>query len=232
MDDETTLFDRSFSFTTGPEDGESRTRTIQFGQDYINRDKDGAWSLRSQLNFGTGLFDATDNESPTPDGKFFSWQFQAQRLQILSQNNWLVIQGDLQLTPDSLLPNQQFTIGGGQSVRGYRQNARFGDNGFRFSIEDQITLARHRVEDSPNTLGNPSFQLAPFVDLGYVWNEGDNPNELPDQQFLIGAGMGLMWEPLEKFQIRLDYGLPIVDLDDRGDDIQDDGLYFSTKYVF
>ena len=41
-----------------------------------------------------------------------------------------------------------------------------------------------------------------------------------------------MWEPLEKFQIRLDYGLPIVDLDDRGDDIQDDGLYFSTKYVF
>lgn len=223
QDDETTLFDRSFSFTTGPEDGESRTRTIQFGQEYINRDEDGAWSLRSQLNFGVGLFDATDNESPTPDGNFFSWQFQAQRLQVLGQNNLLIIQGNLQLTPDSLLPNQQFTIGGGQSVRGYRQNARFGDNGVRFSIEDQITLAR-------NTAGDSSFMIAPFVDMGYVWNEADNPNELPDDQFLIGAGMGLMWEPIEKLQIRLDYGVPIIDLKDRGNDVQDDGFYFSVNY--
>ncbi|MDJ0746040.1 MAG: ShlB/FhaC/HecB family hemolysin secretion/activation protein [Xenococcaceae cyanobacterium MO_167.B27] len=222
QDDETTLFDRSFSFTAGPEDGESRTRTIQFGQEYINRDQDGAWSLRSQLNFGVGLFDATDNESPTPDGNFFSWQFQAQRLQVLGQNNLLIIQGDLQLTPNSLLPNQQFTIGGGQSVRGYRQNARFGDNGLRFSIEDRITLA--------GNTNDPNFQLAPFIDLGYVWNKADNPNKLPDQQFLIGAGLGLLWEPLEKLQIRLDYGIPIIDLDDRGDDVQDDGFYFSVNY--
>ncbi|MDJ0690131.1 MAG: ShlB/FhaC/HecB family hemolysin secretion/activation protein [Xenococcaceae cyanobacterium MO_188.B32] len=54
QDDETTLFDRSFSFTTGPEDGESRTRTIQFGQDYINRDKNGAWSLRSHRRDRSG----------------------------------------------------------------------------------------------------------------------------------------------------------------------------------
>ena len=223
QDDETTLLGQSFSFTFGPEDGESRTRTIQFGQDYIRRDENGAWSLRSQLNFGTGLFDATKNDAPIPDGHFFSWQFQAQRVQVLAQNNLLVIQAALQLTPDSLLPNQQFIIGGGQSVRGYRQNARFGDNGVRFSIEDQITLARNKA-------GNSSFLIAPFVDMGYVWNVADNPNKLPDQQFVIGAGLGLLWEPIKKFQIRLDYGVPIIDLDDRGDNVQDDGFYFSVNY--
>ena len=76
QDDETSLFDRPFSFTFGPENGESRTRTIQFAQDYTRRDNKGAWSLRSQFNFGVDLFDATNNESPTPDGNFFSWQFQ------------------------------------------------------------------------------------------------------------------------------------------------------------
>ena len=231
QDDETTLLERPFSFTTGPINGESRTRTIQFGQDYINRDKDGAWSLRSQFNFGVDIFDATDNDSSTPDGSFFSWQFQSQRLQVLGQDNLLVIQANLQLTPDALLPNQQFVIGGGQSVRGYRQNARFGDNGFRFSIEDRITLARHEVEEF-DALGDPSFQIAPFVDLGYVWNEGDNPNELPKNQFLIGAGLGVLLEPVEDWQIRLDYGYPFIDIDGRGDDIQDDGFYFNTSYLF
>ncbi len=222
QDDETSLFDRPFSFTFGPDEGKSRTRVIQFGQDYIRRDGDGAWSLRSQFNFGTGLFDATANSGSAPDGNFFAWLFQMQRVQVLGTNNLLIISADLQLTPDPLLPNQQFIIGGGQSVRGYRQNVRAGDNGFRFSIEDRITLARNEDREV--------FQLAPFVDMGDVWNISDNPNRLPSQTFLIGAGIGLLWEPLEDFRIRLDYGAPIIDLDDRGDNVQDNGFYFSVNY--
>lgn len=225
QNDETTLLDRPFSFTFGSDDGESRTRVIQFSQDYINRDENGAWSLRSQFSFGTGLFDATANDDSIPDGQFFSWLFQVQRIQLLGRDNLLIVQGDLQLTPDPLLPNQQFLIGGGRSVRGYRQNARFGDNGLRFSIEDQITLTR-------NVAGDSSFLIAPFVDIGYVWNVADNPNELPDQQFLIGAGLGLLWDPLENFRIRLDYGYPFIDVENRGNNIQDDGLYFSVYYGF
>ena len=61
-------------------------------------------------------------------------------------------------------------IGGAQSVRGYRQSALSGDNGFRFSIEDRIALAH-------NQEGNPFFQVAPFADLGVVFNsENPNPN--------------------------------------------------------
>jgi hemolysin activation/secretion protein len=206
-------------------EGITTTSVIRFGQDYLRRDVKGAWSVRSLFSIGTGLFGATINDPPTPDGRFFSWLGQVQRVQVLGNSNFLIIGADIQLTPDSLLPSQQFVIGGGQSLRGYRQNIRAGDNGVRFSVEDRITLQRDES-------GAATFQLAPFVDAGVVWNDPDNPIELPSQRFLAGVGLGVLWEALPGLNIRVDYGLPLVDLEDRGRNVQDDGFYFSVRYQF
>jgi len=206
-------------------EGVTTTSVIKFGQDYLRRDARGAWSLRSLLSLGTDLFNATDNPEPTPDGQFVSWLGQLQRVQVLNENNLLIIGADIQLTPDSLVPSQQFVIGGGQSLRGYRQNIRAGDNGFRFSIEDRITLQRDEG-------GIATFQLAPFFDAGLVWNDSDNPNLLPEQRFLAGIGLGVIWQPLPNLNLRLDYGVPLIDLDDRGTNAQDEGFYFSVNYEF
>ncbi len=196
---------------------QNKTSVFNLGLDYLTKDKQGVWALRSQFNFGTGLFDATIRDHSNPDGLFFSWLLQGQRLQSLSDNNFLIISADLQLTPNSLLPSEQFTLGGGQSLRGYRQNVRFGDNGFRFSVEDRISI-------------NKVLQLAPFVELGKVWNNPDNPTPIPDQRFLASAGLGLIVQPIPSLTIRLDYGAPFIDLDDRGDNVQDDGFYFSINF--
>ncbi len=206
-------------------EGVTTTSVIKFGQDYLRRDARGAWSLRSLLSFGTDLFNATDNPEPTPDGQFVSWLGQIQRVQVINENNLLIVGADIQLTPDSLVPSQQFVIGGGQSLRGYRQNIRAGDNGFRFSIEDRITLERDEG-------GIATFQLAPFFDTGLVWNDSDNPNQLPGQRFLAGVGLGIIWQPLPHLNLRLDYGVPLIDLDDRGTNAQDEGFYFSVNYEF
>lgn len=214
-----------FPFGSGPdEDGITRTSIFKFGQDYIRRDISGAWALRSQFNFGTGLLNATINDDPVPDSRFISWTGQVQRVQRLNENNLLILQGDIQLSPDSLLPSQQFVIGGGLSVRGYRQNVRSGDIGFRFSAENRITIQRDE------TSGAPVLQVAPFVDLGAVRNVGGNPNTLPSQKFIAGAGVGVLWEVLPGMFVRLDYALPLVDLDDRGNNAQDNGFYFSVNY--
>ncbi len=177
--------------------------------------------MRSQFNFGTGLFDATIRPSPLPDGLFFSWLLQVQRIHRLGEDNLLLISVDIQLTPNSLLASEQFVIGGGQSLRGYRQNVRFGDNGFRFSIEDRITLVKNEV-------GNAVFQIAPFADIGQVWNNPDNPVKLPSQTFLAGIGVGLLWNPVKQVAVRLDFALPLVNLKDRGNNIQDNGIYFNV----
>jgi hemolysin activation/secretion protein len=228
QDGQTFLFENlATPFGIGPDaNGVSRTSVIKFGQDYTKREPQGAWFLRSQFNFGIDVLDATINNDPIPDGRFFSWLGQIQRVQQLSADHLLLIQADLQLTPDSLLPSQQFVIGGGQSVRGYRQNIRSGDNGFRVAIEDRFTVQR-------NESGLSIIQLAPFLDMGSVWNQSNNPNRLPDQTFLVGAGLGLLWNQamgIDNLFLRLDYGFPFIDLSDRGNNAQDDGFYFSLRY--
>jgi hemolysin activation/secretion protein len=207
-------------------EGVTRTSVIKFGQDYLRRDVRGAWSLRSLFSFGTGLFDATTNKPPVPDGKFFSWLGQVQRVQILGNNNFLITGVDVQLTPNRLLPSQQFVIGGGQSLRGYRQNIRAGDNGVRFSMEDRIALER-------NETGNPTFQLAPFFDAGLVWNNDTRNYPLPPEQFLAGVGLGLIWEPVPKLSLRVEYAYPLIRIKDRGlNNAQDEAVYFNVRYQF
>jgi hemolysin activation/secretion protein len=116
-------------------------------------------------------------------------------------------------------------IGGGQSLRGFRQNARSADNGIRFSVEDRITLARDEA-------GDAVFQIAPFFDAGTVWNSDNNPNQLPSQKFLAGIGVGTWWQIEKGFTLRVDYAIPLIDLQDRGENFQDEALYFNVNYSF
>ncbi|UBF26664.1 ShlB/FhaC/HecB family hemolysin secretion/activation protein [Kovacikia minuta CCNUW1] len=224
---QTFLFENlGFPFGIGPDaNGNSRTRVFKFGQDYTRRDVLGAWTFRSLFSVGAGILDATENPDPIPDGRFLSWLGQIQRVQRIGNSNLLIVQADLQLTPDTLLPSQQFVIGGGQSLRGYRQNFRSGDNGFRVSIEDRIVVLR-------DASGLPVLQVAPFFDFGKVWNTSGNPNPQPSKRFLAGIGAGLLWEPLPRLNIRLDYAYPITQPSDRGNDAQDEAFYFSVNYQF
>jgi len=148
-------------------------------------------------------------------------------VQRLNDNHLLIIQGDLQFASGPMLGSQQFVIGGGQSVRGYRQNARAADSGWRFSIEDRWTVRR-------NEAGRSLLQLAPFFDAGLVWNDRNNPNALSsDKRFLAGVGLGLLWQPLPTLNVRVDYGVPLVGISDNGSDsLQSRGLYFTVGYNF
>lgn len=214
---QTFIFDKPTGFGFGPnKDGVSRTSVVAFRQDYRKSDISGNWFLGSEFKIGTGLFNPTTNDSPVPDGYFLNWSGSLQREQRLSDSNSLLVRANAQITSDSLLPSQQFIIGGGQSVRGYRQNARSGDNGLSLSIEDRISL-------------NSNFQIAPFLDLGTVWNVANNPNQLSSQPFLISSGLGIIWKPFKFIQLRLDYAFPFINLQDKGNNIQDDGLYFNIN---
>ena len=214
---QTFIFDKPTGFGFGPDkDGVSRTSVVAFRQDYRKSDISGNWFLGSEFKIGTGLFNPTTNDSPVPDGYFLNWSGSLQREQRLSDSNSLLVRANAQITSDSLLPSQQFIIGGGQSVRGYRQNARSGDNGLSLSIEDRISL-------------NSNFQIAPFLDLGTVWNVANNPNQLSSQPFLISSGLGIIWKPFKFIQLRLDYAFPFINLQDKGNNIQDDGLYFNIN---
>lgn len=179
---------------------------LQFGQDYLHRDVQGAWALRSQFSLGVDWLDATNVSSPLPDSQFVSWLGQVQRAQILNQDHLLILQGDVQFATDTLLGSEQFVIGGRQSVRGYSQNARFGDNGVRLSVEDRITIQRDES-------GAPIMLLSPFLDMAAVWNTKSGTTVNSDR-FLLGTGVGFTYRPIDGLDLRLDLGVPLVDIDD------------------
>jgi hemolysin activation/secretion protein len=55
---------------------------------------------------------------------------------------------------------------------------------------------------------------------------------LPRQNSLVTAGLGLIFTPTKNLQARLDYGIPLINLDDRGNNIQDNGFHFRLGYQF
>ena len=210
------LDDIPFSFSVGPEDGLSKVSALRFSQDWTQRGANRVLAARSQFNFGLDIFDATDNDTGT-DGQFFSWIGQFQWVEQISPKVLSLVKFNTQLTPDSLLPLERFSLGGVGSVRGYPQNQLVSDNAINASAEFRIPLT-----SDPNTL-----QLTPFLETGVGWN---NKTDNPDSNFLLGTGVGLRWQATPSLFLRTDYGIPLVSAGDRGNSLQDNGLYFSFTY--
>ncbi len=209
------LDDIPFSFSIGPEDGRSQVSAVRFSQEWTKRDIDRVLAARSQFSVGLDVLGATNNDTGT-DGQFFSWLGQFQWVEQVSPRALTLFKVNAQLTPDSLLPLERFSLGGVSTVRGYSQNQLVADNAINASAEVRIPLIR-----DTNRL-----QLTPFVDAGYGWNNR-TPN--PDGRFLLGTGVGLRWQVAPELLLRTDYGIPLVN-GARGGSLQDNGFYFSLTY--
>lgn len=212
------LGDMPFSFSEGPVNGKSKVTAIRFTQDWLNRSPRRVLAARSQFSVGIDAFGATVNETGI-DGRFLSWLGQFQWVQALSPNATLIARVGTQLTPDALLPLEQFSIGGLDTVRGYRQNQRVADNGVVGSVEVRFPILR-------SSDGTQSLQLAPFFDIGKVWNTA---RETPSPSTLASVGLGLRWQLDPTLSVRLDYGIPLNRVNNEGNTLQDNGLFFSIQ---
>ena len=210
------LNDVPFSFSEGPVDGRSQISALRFSQEWTKRNANRVLAARSQFNVGLDILGATDSESRT-DAQFFSWIGQFQWVEQVSPRVLSLVKVNAQLTPDSLLPIERFSLGGLSTVRGYAQNELVADNALNASAELRIPLTRNA-----NVL-----QVTPFIDAGYGWN---NTVLDPDPKFLLGTGLGLRWQATPNLFLRTDYGVPLVNGGDRSGSLQENGFYFSVTY--
>lgn len=216
------LDDRSFSFTDGSQEGRSVVSVLKLTADLIERFSNSIFGIDSELNFGLDTFDATVNDN-APDGLFFSWLGRVQWIKALNQDRDLLLVTKLttQLSPNSLLPLEQFTLGGVGTVRGYRQDREVGDNAVVGTIETYIPLGGDRNSSS-------QLNLVPFFDGGTVWD-----NNSDEAEALASLGIGLNWQFKESLFLRVDYGVPLVNnsnTSDRGDSLQNNGFSFSFQF--
>ncbi len=217
---QTYLFeDIPYSFSLGPENGQSRVTVLRFSQDWVNRSTSRVLAARSQFSFGLNALGATVNNTGT-DGRFTSWLGQFQWVQSLGGDTILIARSGAQLSLDSLLPIEQFSIGGVDTVRGYRQNQRVADNGIVGSLEVRYPIIRN-----PDRIG--TIQLASFFDIGTVWN---NKGEIPSPSTLASIGLGLRWQLDPYLSARLDWGIPLISISQEGNSLQDNGIFFSIRF--
>jgi hemolysin activation/secretion protein len=222
---EVTLLDRPFPDLSpgADENGETKLSTVRFFQDWTKRTRQDVLAARSQLSAGVDLFDATVNEG-APDGKFVAWRGQLQWLRQLksSSNINLLLRSDIQLSTDDLVSLERFSLGGAESVRGYRQDALLGDSGVLASAEVRIPFYRWSENRS-------SLSAVPFVDFGTTWSNSDERNQ--EEDTVASLGLGLRLDIFETLNARLDYGIPLIEVEDNDDTLQEKGLYFSLEYL-
>lgn len=201
------------------EEGRTRISALRFTKEWTQQGARQVIAARSQFSLGIDAFDATIIDEG-PDGRFFAWRGQGQWVRLLDEDLLLLLRGDLQLAGDSLVPLEQFGLGGRQTVRGYRQNTLFTDSGVLFSSEVRLPVLRVPEVDG-------LLQVVPFVDIGYGWNV-DGP--APDPATLASLGLGLLWQMDDRLIARVDVGFPLVDAGSEGNSLQENGIHFILDF--
>lgn len=207
------------------EDGDINIFVLRFTQEWTRQNAESVFALRSEFSLGLDALDSTINEQipgvvRIPDSRFFSWRGQAQYVFLLAPETLFLIRGSLQIANDALFGAEQFSLGGGNTVRGYRQDTLLTDNGLLASAELRIPIIQGFSESG-------IVQIIPFVDFGKGWNKSRELN--PDPQNLASLGLGLLWEE-ENFNFRFDYGIPLIDVDSRERALQEQGIYLSLQW--
>jgi hemolysin activation/secretion protein len=204
----------------GAEEGRTKVSAFRFFQEWTSRNSREVIALRSQFSLGIDILNPTINQS-APDSRFFAWQGQAQWVRLLAPETLLLLRLNTQLASRTLLPIEQFGLGGQDSVRGYRQDYLLTDNATFVSAEVQVPILRFPQIDS-------TLQVVPFVDFGIGWNSSGRVN--PDPNTLAAVGLGLRWSQGDRFTVRLDWGVPLISVDSNERTLQENGLYFSLLY--
>ncbi|WP_327463192.1 ShlB/FhaC/HecB family hemolysin secretion/activation protein [Sphingomonas sp.] len=218
----TFLFGKPFSFTPGSVRGRAEYSALRGSIEFVDRGPSQAITLSL---IGTLGLEGTRSDVPglpQPDENFTAAALQLNYARRLTPDR-LELRGRLtvQWTSDLLYTAERFSVGGSNSVRGYRENLILSDRGAVASVElaQPFSLSGRSAGRSDVDLG--SFSASLFADAAYVDNVGAAD---PSPRWITGIGASLLWTPSEALTARIIYGealksVPVVgrrDLQDKG----------------
>ncbi len=220
-----------FSFVQTDEPGKSDDTVVRFFQEWIKSSLTQVFAVRSSVNFGIDMWDATVLHDDSPDGRFITWLGQLQWLRrIKPLNSMFLLSINSQLSNDPLLAMEKFAIGGSSSVRGYRENQLTTDYGVTFSLEWRIPVVKLKMPLVSKKANDGQVHICPFIDWGNGWNK-DGPDPRPNG--IYSAGIGARWSASERLQAEIYWGEALKDVyEPEDDDIQDDGVHFQVSLVY
>ena len=216
---ETMVSGMPFSISPGSTDGMTRIAALRFSPEYVYRSSKRVIAVRTTLSFGLDTQDPVLDESYMGP-EFFSWLTQASWVEAIgSSENLFALKSYYQHTDERLISMEQFSLGGMNTIRGYRENQIIRDNAFSISPEVRIPILRDRYT-------KPIMHLIPFFDYGIGWNaEGDR-----DRESIYSLGLGLTYKPTDNVNMSLYWGYAFEEFDIKDDDdLQDYGIHFQVR---
>jgi hemolysin activation/secretion protein len=145
----------------------------------------------------------------------------------------LYLRAEAQYSPDPLIPAEKLFLGGYHTVRGYTAKCALGDSGVYGTAElrtpillDPVTRFLRKKGASPLD----RWQAVVFLDAGWASMQDALPGSV-DGETLLSAGLGLRLAVTSHAQLRLDYGVPLIDID-ADDDDSGGAFYVSGQLQF
>jgi hemolysin activation/secretion protein len=200
-------------------DGITKITALRFGQSWVKRGERDVFSLQSEFNLGLTALGATQQDQ-SPDGRFFSWQGKGLWVHSFAPDTLLSLKGQLQFADRPLLSVEQISLGGVDTVRGYRTGVLLADNGLLASAEMYLPVLR--IPEWRSVV-----QIIPFFDFARGWNRGD---EQPSPGQLASTGLGLQWKVGDNFRARLDWGIPLMNKTAGNGQSLQENLFFSIQF--
>ncbi|POZ52049.1 ShlB/FhaC/HecB family hemolysin secretion/activation protein [Methylovulum psychrotolerans] len=164
-------------------------------------------TLNSALHFSLRGFGSDDQEFENRRYKAkASYAYFTTELKHLRELPWdmrLAARASGQITNMPLISNEQFAVGGPQSVRGYHQTQQLGDDGANLSVELQSPQLKRRDWEFAQNL-----RLHAFFDYAYLWiDHAIAPN--PQYYRLAGTGAGVRLQFFKHWLGELDWAYPL-----------------------
>ena len=207
-----------FSISPGSVNGQTRISALRLSPEYVYRSQERVIAARTTFTFGLDELNPILGDEFDP--KYFTWMTQASWVESVSENDTLlVVKLFHQHTDDRVVSMEQFSLGGVNTIRGYRENQLIRDNAFIISPELRFPVYKDRY-------GKALVYLIPFVDYGIGWNS-NGPRE---REEIYSAGLGVTYNPTDHISMSLYWGHGFEDFGVRNNnDLQDDGIHFQLR---
>lgn len=217
---DTKLLGSPFNISPGAVNGRTAVSALRLSQEWIGRSQNDVLALRSTFNIGLNVLDATENGTDR-DGQYLSWLGQAQYIRrLFNTQNQLLLRLTGQWTDEPLLALEQISVGGAETVRGYRENELVRDRGIVSSLEFRLPVLFDKS-------GAGIVHLAPFFDFGGGWNKGISPKPTT----IYSAGVGILISPNKHINAQLYWGYRLRHIPTPVDEnAQDLGLHFRVNF--
>jgi hemolysin activation/secretion protein len=185
---------------------------LTLGADFSENDKSGSTSasVGGSFNFtgDTADFVALSG-SPKASATYGKLNLSLSREQKVYGEWSLLLRGSGQAATGPLISNEQFALGGINSVRGYFEGDEYGDCGWFASVEARTPLLGTRVASFTDSV--PTWiRASVFLDYGQCYLlEAAPKTKQPNS--LCGAGFGLSANVNNLLDVRIAVGWPLLD---------------------